>query len=104
MDGAREGDARSELVHGLARACSRHFGRAVRIDGLFRHSGGASRQTWGFDAIFDDGTVLKLVLRRDPHRTTEMARAGPRQPVHEFTARVAFACAVHPRFPVSRAS
>lgn len=66
MDGARDGDARRELVLGLTKACSRHFDRAVRVDGLFRHSGGASRQTWGFDAILDDGSVLKLVLRRDP--------------------------------------
>jgi len=71
MDGAREGDARSELASGLAKACSRHFGRPVRIAGLFRHSGGASRQTWGFDAIFGDGAVEKLVLRRDPPRAAD---------------------------------
>ena len=71
MDGPGDGDARSELAHGLAKACSRHFRRAVRVEGLFRHSGGASRQTWGFDAVLDDGTVEKLVLRRDPPRAAD---------------------------------
>jgi aminoglycoside phosphotransferase (APT) family kinase protein len=37
-----------------------------RIDGLRRLSGGASRETWSFDAAWDDGTTRPLVLRRDP--------------------------------------
>ena len=38
----------------------------VSIDGLTRLSGGASRETWAFDAIAADGTRSELVLRRDP--------------------------------------
>jgi aminoglycoside phosphotransferase (APT) family kinase protein len=37
-----------------------------RIVGLRRLSGGASRETWSFDAVHADGSVDELVLRRDP--------------------------------------
>ena len=53
------------VATGLARALVRHFGRPVSVEGLRRESGGASRQTWSFDAVAGerrDG----LVLRRDP--------------------------------------
>jgi aminoglycoside phosphotransferase (APT) family kinase protein len=38
----------------------------VTIEGLTRLSGGASRQTWAFDAVAADGSRAELVLRRDP--------------------------------------
>jgi len=38
----------------------------VSIEGLTRLSGGASRETWSFDAVGPDGTRTELVLRRDP--------------------------------------
>jgi len=38
----------------------------VTIDGLTRLSGGASRETWAFDAVRADGSPAELVLRRDP--------------------------------------
>jgi aminoglycoside phosphotransferase (APT) family kinase protein len=38
----------------------------VEIAGLTRMSGGASRQTFAFDAVAPDGSVTPLVLRRDP--------------------------------------
>jgi hypothetical protein len=38
----------------------------VAIKGLTRLSGGASRETWAFDAIRPDGSATELVLRRDP--------------------------------------
>jgi aminoglycoside phosphotransferase (APT) family kinase protein len=38
----------------------------VTIEGLTRLSGGASRETWAFDAIRADGAATELVLRRDP--------------------------------------
>lgn len=51
----------------LADAVGRHLGHAVRLDGLRRLSGGASRETWAFDAVpADGGPPLGLVLRRDP--------------------------------------
>src|SRR5688572_6636950 len=49
----------------LANAVGRHLGRAVHVENLRRMSGGASRETWSFDAT-DDGERHGLVLRRDP--------------------------------------
>jgi aminoglycoside phosphotransferase (APT) family kinase protein len=50
----------------LERALSRRFGAGVTVDGLRQLSGGASRETWSFDASTPDGTRYALVLRRDP--------------------------------------
>ncbi len=36
------------------------------IEGLIRLSGGASRETWSFDAVGTGGSRTELVLRRDP--------------------------------------
>ena len=49
----------------LARLLSGWLG-PVSIDGLTRLSGGASKETWSFDAIASDGTRTDLILRRDP--------------------------------------
>lgn len=49
----------------LAQASKRHFGGAITIENLRRLSGGASRQTWSFDALVQ-GAPVKLILRRDP--------------------------------------
>lgn len=38
----------------------------LRIAGVRRLTGGASRETWSFDAFFSDGTERSLILRRDP--------------------------------------
>jgi aminoglycoside phosphotransferase (APT) family kinase protein len=38
----------------------------VEIRDLRRLTGGASRETWSFDAVAGDGTVRELILRRDP--------------------------------------
>jgi aminoglycoside phosphotransferase (APT) family kinase protein len=38
----------------------------VAIQGLTRMSGGASRETWSFDAVTRGGSREELVLRRDP--------------------------------------
>lgn len=53
----------------LAAAVTRHLGGDVTVDGLRRLSGGASRETWAFDAT-RDGEHLALVLRRDPAPTS----------------------------------
>ena len=39
---------------------------AARVEGLARLTGGASRETWGFDAVDQDGGRRALILRRDP--------------------------------------
>jgi aminoglycoside phosphotransferase (APT) family kinase protein len=49
----------------LAAALSEVLG-PVTVAGLTRLSGGASRQTWSFDAVAADGSRAELVLRRDP--------------------------------------
>ena len=48
----------------LAAACTRHFGGTATVERLQRESGGASRQTWSFDATVN-GTAHPLILRRD---------------------------------------
>jgi aminoglycoside phosphotransferase (APT) family kinase protein len=50
----------------LALAATRGLGTPVVIEDLRRLSGGASRETWAFDACAADGTRHALVLRRDP--------------------------------------
>jgi aminoglycoside phosphotransferase (APT) family kinase protein len=57
----------------LGAICTRHLGGPVTIDGLRRLTGGASRETWSFDAKTADGTVHALVLRRDPGATVGSA-------------------------------
>jgi aminoglycoside phosphotransferase (APT) family kinase protein len=55
----------SELPNSLAAALAAALG-AETVDGLIRLSGGASRETWAFDAVWPDGSRAELVLRRDP--------------------------------------
>ena len=62
-----------ELAERLAALLQRaHNARSVRIEGLRLLTGGASRQTWSFDALIEhpDGRsdTLPLVLRADPRR------------------------------------
>ncbi|GEP61309.1 phosphotransferase family protein [Reyranella soli] len=52
----------------LASAAARYFGGPAVIEGLSRESGGASRQTWSFDAVAG-GERHGLILRRDPPTT-----------------------------------
>ena len=58
-------DEAESVASVLAQAASRHFGGTATIGKLGRESGGASRQTWSFDAIVGD-TRHELILRRDP--------------------------------------
>lgn len=50
----------------LAPAVARFLGPDVVVDDARRVTGGASRETWLFDAISADGATHALVLRRDP--------------------------------------
>jgi aminoglycoside phosphotransferase (APT) family kinase protein len=78
----RPAQLRERLADFLARS---HNARAVQIEGLRLLTGGASRQTWSFDAVIDgaDGTTrtLPLVLRADP-------RGGPSQMSRETEYRL----------------
>ena len=49
----------------ITRVSARHLG-TVEVHDLRRLSGGASRETWSYDASADDGSNLELILRRDP--------------------------------------
>src|SRR6185295_9985697 len=63
----------AELATRLAAFLTETTGaRRVTIDGLRRLAGGASRETWAFDAVLDDAqpTRRALVLRRDPGPTS----------------------------------
>jgi len=66
-----ETNRENQLAEALARATSRHLGRAVRVEALEHLSGGASRETWAFDAVDPDG-VLPLILRRDPESEADV--------------------------------
>ena len=63
-----------------------HSGRAVRIESFRLLTGGASRQTWSFDATIEhaDGRseTLPLILRADPRRSDLMTR-GIEYRLHE---------------------
>lgn len=54
----------SGQLEALLRSVCRDAG--LCIAGLRRLTGGASRETWSFDAVLSDGTVRPLILRRDP--------------------------------------
>jgi aminoglycoside phosphotransferase (APT) family kinase protein len=53
----------------LVAACARHLTDVTGVASPTRLSGGASRETWSFDVTHGDGTVDRLVLRRDPGAT-----------------------------------
>jgi len=50
----------------IARPVGRWAGRGARIEAPARLPGGASKETWSFDAVAPDGTRTELILRRDP--------------------------------------
>ena len=63
-----------------------HLGDGVRIENLAPMAGGASRESWSFDAVPPDGERVPLVLRRDPE-----GREDPEGRAREWQA----LCAAH---------
>ncbi len=61
----------NDLLAPLAAVVGAALGTAVEVTDLRRLSGGASRETWSFDATRPDGVVLPLILRRDPPGATK---------------------------------
>lgn len=59
------GTREEQLVGGLGGFLSEGSGEAVAVEGLARLSGGASRETWAFDARSIDGTTRPMVLQRE---------------------------------------
>jgi aminoglycoside phosphotransferase (APT) family kinase protein len=71
-------DSDPDLAARLAAYLSAQLRVDVRVSGLARLPGGASRETWAFDAEVG-GRSLPLVLRRDPP-----GRPGARDCAHEL--------------------
>lgn len=63
----------TDLAAALADRLSTVYGRPCEIADLEPLTGGASRETWRFSAITDDGSAT-LILRRDPPGAEEPAR------------------------------
>lgn len=72
----------------LAAALADRLGEVV-IEKITRLSGGASRETWAFDAVAADGSVTELVLRRDPPGRPSEPGAMGREAAAISTARAA---------------
>lgn len=63
------------LMAPLADAVRRGIAGATGIDNLKRLSGGASQETWAFDAT-TESTIIPLILRRAPGGTRTQGRSG----------------------------
>jgi len=50
----------------LAETAAAHLGEGVRVADVAPLAGGASRESWRFDAVLPGGERIPLVLRRDP--------------------------------------
>lgn len=50
----------------LTAVVRRHLDDGVTVSDIRRLTGGASRETWSFDAVLTDGSRRALVMRRDP--------------------------------------
>jgi aminoglycoside phosphotransferase (APT) family kinase protein len=59
-------DAAALLADQLRAVLEDTLGEEVAIEGLHQLTGGASRQTWSFDAVHAEGSRRPLILRRDP--------------------------------------
>jgi len=70
----------------VARPVGRWAGRGARVEDPRRLPGGASKETWSFDAVAPDGTRTELILRRDPP-----ARPSEPASVHREAAAISLA-------------
>jgi aminoglycoside phosphotransferase (APT) family kinase protein len=67
-EGPRDGgeqDLRRQMSHALEKVVGSAWGEAVKVRSLERMPGGASRETWSFEAA-GERVSGRLVLRRDP--------------------------------------
>src|SRR6478752_3183295 len=55
----------SDFFSSLERALKHVFPGLEALNAMFRLSGGASQETWSFDAVID-GALIPLILRRAP--------------------------------------
>jgi aminoglycoside phosphotransferase (APT) family kinase protein len=67
MAAVKEKDpAARRLVEVLSDKVTEVYGVGSRVENLVRLSGGASRETWSFDAMTPGGVRVPLILKRDP--------------------------------------
>lgn len=66
------------LAEALTRLVQRLFGASHVADAVARLSGGASQETWAFDAVANDAAPRRLILRRvPPHPGAKMGGGLP---------------------------
>lgn len=70
-----------EIESRLLAAVRRGLGADSKVENLTRLSGGASQETWSFDAASDGGEKIPLILRRD---TPNAAHAIPKAAEYEL--------------------
>jgi aminoglycoside phosphotransferase (APT) family kinase protein len=58
--------AGAQLAAVLHDRLAEEYGPGTKVEGLVRLSGGASRETWSFDAVPRDAARRPLILKRDP--------------------------------------
>ncbi|MDQ1468318.1 MAG: hypothetical protein QOH10_2733, partial [Actinomycetota bacterium] len=81
----------------LAGTLARVLGPDLRVDELRRVSGGASRETWVFDAVGPDRQRHGLVLRRDPGAQSGQSGQTDRATEYALLAATAAAGVAVPR-------
>src|SRR5690606_13654902 len=84
-------DEPSDLSRMLAERLGVVLGTPVDISRLTRLTGGASRETWSFEAVPADGSPRRLVLRRDPPGTGRPGGMALEAAAIEAAARVGVA-------------
>ena len=73
MDDARTPD---EVAEALAAALADELPAPVRIEGIDRLTGGATRETWAFDALDANGERHALILGLERFVTTALMDEG----------------------------
>lgn len=67
----------ADLTAGLSAALAAVLGPGTQVQGLRRLSGGASQETWAFEAVVPAGGVRELILRRAPPGAATRANGNP---------------------------
>ena len=68
----------------LRATVSKHLGFPVTVEGLQRLSGGASRVTWSFDALREDGSRLPMIIREGPDLGNRDGESGQLSCLSEY--------------------
>jgi aminoglycoside phosphotransferase (APT) family kinase protein len=77
-----------DFAAALSKTILREIPGATGVTGLHRLSGGASQETWSFNADMEGGKTRRLIMRRAPHGGTQESTTGSRAPGLETEAKV----------------